>query len=165
MQLEVATVSAALAIFAGSLTACGDDDFFPDEPVVDTDAGIVAPEVDAALEDAASDAAVGATIEQCQECIFAGCGPALIECVVDPTCRELATCVLTSGCLDDLQSCVPACLGEADLTPAEIIQQLVLLQKLATTCTSCFQTCQDALPGGLGGDGGLGGFGGFGAGL
>lgn len=166
MKLEVATVSAALVIFAASVTACGDDDYVPEEPVVDTDAGTVAPPpvVDAAAD--AADAEVdagepGASLEQCQECIFNGCGPALLECVLDPTCRELATCVLTSGCLDDLQSCVPTCLDAADLSPAEIIQQLVLLQKLATTCTSCFQTCQDALPGGLGGDGGLGGFGGF----
>ena len=161
MKLEVAFVSAALAVLAGSVAACGDDDFVPEEPAVEADASLPPP-VDASAEDADADAAgdAGSAIEQCQECIFTDCGPALLECVTDPTCRELATCVLGSGCLDDLQSCVPACLEGANLTPAELIQQLLLLQNLATSCTSCFQTCQGAVPGGAGGDAGLGGFGG-----
>ncbi len=162
MKSEVACVVAAFAIVVASVSGCGDDDFEPYQVPNDTDAS-VAPVLDASAADAdaQSDASQG-PLEQCQACLVGDCGAALLTCVQDPVCRDLATCAATSGCLSDLQTCVPLCLADSELSTGELLNALAQLQTLATSCTSCFATCQSALPGGFGGDAGFGGFGGGG---
>lgn len=158
MKLELACVAVSLSILAASVAGCGDDDFLEELPVADAsvDASLGAA-LDAAAEAGLADAGDPGALQACQECIFNDCGPALIACLSDETCRTLATCAITSNCLQDPPSCIPLCLQAQDLEPAEIIEQLVMLQQLATSCTGCFDVCQNAVPGGLPGlDGGLG---------
>lgn len=151
MKTEVACVCLSLGILGATLVGCGDDDFIEELPSVDasTDAATSSSGAsDAATEAGETDAGNPAALEQCQNCIFQDCGPALIECLLDETCRELATCALTNNCLEDLASCVPLCIDSVGSSPGEVIEQLLMLQRIATSCTSCFDICQDAIPGG-----------------
>lgn len=155
MKLELASVVLSFAILGAAVVGCGDDDYVEELPVADASIDAT---TDAGVADAASPADAGDPLEallQCQDCIVNGCGPALVACLTDETCRDLATCAITSNCLSDPASCIPLCLTGAGLEPAEIVKQLLLLQQLATQCTGCFETCQEAIPGG-GLDGGLG---------
>lgn len=151
MKLEVACVCLSLGILGASLVGCGDDDYVEDVPLADASVDAAQPPlIDAGSDASAVDASTDPdAITQCQTCIFQDCGPALIECLLDETCREIATCVLGNDCLDDLQSCIPLCVDLEDLSPAELLQRLVMLQRIATSCTSCLDTCRDAVPGGL----------------
>jgi len=97
-------------------------------------------------------------LAECQACLFEDCGPALVSCLGDETCRSIAQCALTSSCLPDLASCAAECILPLDLEPAEALQQLLLLQQLATSCTSCLATCQSAVPSGALPEAGIPGF-------
>ena len=148
MKLEVACVALSFAVLGAAVAGCGDDDYVEELPIADASVDAT---TDASSSDAGPATDAGNPLEallQCQDCIVNGCGPALVACLTDETCRELATCAITSNCLDNPVSCIPLCLEGRDLTPAEIGQQLLLLQQLATQCTGCFETCEGALPSG-----------------
>ena len=167
MKLGVWVVLAA-GVFAGSVVACGDDDYVPpehgdDDDTIIVDASLptdatVTPDPDAGVDvpDASTDA-----IEQCQSCIFDGCGPALVGCVLDEDCRTLITCVLQSNCLGDLPSCVGQCVSEVGET--DVLADVLKLADIAKQCSECATTCEGAfgIDAGLGDFGDFGGFGGF----
>lgn len=158
MKLHVVLVAGWLAGFAGLIAGCGDDDYVETFP--ETDASVLdatVPAADAATDagDAADADDAASPLAQCQSCILDDCGPTLVACLTDPTCRSIATCALTTNCLSDLPSCIPQCITPLGLEPGEVLQEILLLQQLATQCTTCFASCQDALPPGIVPDGGF----------
>lgn len=109
---------------------------------------------DATLTDASVDASfppLPPAFQQCGTCMQMTCAPEIAACEADPYCTQLIECSITSGCLQsDPSSCVPSCAQSLGLTQKETLQEVKLLQSIATTCASCLAEC----PHPDGGDGG-----------
>ena len=158
MKLGILCVLAASAC-ATLVVACGDDDIPQDEPHAQ-DASVPTQDATLPVADAKADgdaADAGTPLQRCEGCIFNGCGPALVGCLVDPDCRTLITCVVESNCFDDLPACVGSCIEKVGET--DVLAEVLKLKDIADKCSSCASTCQNA----VGVDAGLGG--GFGGGF
>jgi hypothetical protein len=103
--------------------------------------------------DAGTDAAVDAhrptfpdataAIEACETCLTTTCGADVTECLNDPTCKEVITCAVSSGCLaadgGSVEGCVDTCISGAGITGSakiNLIKEITALSQCASPCVS-----------------------------